>query len=141
MFFCAAMNARSSLPSWVKALLEWLSFLLVRSGPTSGVGLISTRNVASDSSTVRLNHSFCSVPQIVFSGPSGILFGAAEVAALDQPDLQVLAPADRAIGSLAHGHLLGEDRQPCGEGEAAHLRFFIVGQQSFCQVSWSSLMK
>src|SRR5437016_6294298 len=41
------------------------------SGPTMQLGLMSTRKSASLSSSVRLSHSFCLAPQIVFAGPSG----------------------------------------------------------------------
>jgi hypothetical protein len=41
------VQARKPLPSWPKAWLAKLSALLPRSGPTIGVGLMSSLNVAS----------------------------------------------------------------------------------------------
>ena len=51
--------------------LERLSFFEPRSGPTIGVGVSTTLNVASLAATVSRNHSFCAAPQIVLSGLSG----------------------------------------------------------------------
>jgi hypothetical protein len=52
-----------------------LSPFFTRSGPTIGVGLMITFHVASLSFSVWNNHRFCSAPQIVFFGPSVIVFG------------------------------------------------------------------
>ena len=52
-----------------------VTFATPRSGPTIVVGEISRRKVASDSLKVRKNHSFCCLPQMLFSGPSGMVLG------------------------------------------------------------------
>ena len=74
MFFCSPMNLRTRSPSCWNPILAWLSFLFPRSGPTMGVGLMSTLNVALERSTVDLSQSICSFPQIDFSGPSSMGF-------------------------------------------------------------------
>jgi len=68
--FAVASYSRS-IPAAVRAGARILSL----SGPTIAVGLIRTRNVASLSRIERLSHSFCSLPQSVFCGPSGASLG------------------------------------------------------------------
>ena len=57
----------------------------------------------------------------------GHVVGAAEVPALDHPDLKVLPPADRAVGAVAHTDLLAEDAQSLLEGEVAHEAGLLAG--------------
>ena len=100
-----------------------MSFLpLARSGPTIGVGLTSTFQSASLASSVSLSHFFCSCAPDRLVGAVLHGVGRAEVAALDEPDLQALAPAERAVGLLAHRHLLAEDAQALLEGQRQHER-------------------
>ena len=124
---CSRIQPRISFPSWAKVTFEWLSFLLARSGPTSGVGLSRTFQSASLARRLSLSHRFCSSPQIDLSGPVGHRVRRAEVAPLDEPDLEPLAPAEGPVEGVADGVLLVEDALPFGEGQREHLAGVLGG--------------
>ena len=56
-------------------MFVWLSVLRRSSGPIIGVGEMSSLYVASLWLRVLFNQAFCSEPQMVLSGPSGVAFG------------------------------------------------------------------
>ncbi len=47
----------------------------------------------------------------------GLGIGDPEIAALDQPDLQILPPAEGAVGTFAHRRLLVPNAQTIGQGQ------------------------
>ena len=91
-FFCEEGKSCNLLPSYSKSSFAWLSCLLFRSGPTTGVGLISRRKVASESAKLFLNHAICSLPRMVLSGPSGILLGERKVTQSKKINSNVVTP-------------------------------------------------